>query len=139
MAAHLEIKRTITALSDYQLKACISEGESSYENGIFQLYLDEARKRNLKIDNEEIKQVRKEISKSKAYNIVKFGYAFAALGGLAGIIIALVLLLRKKTDETGKRYDFYPKEIRRHGYFILLTFICVIIFLFLLNVFLTLL
>ena len=45
------IKQTISGMTDGQIIKCISEGPSTFQSGVFDLYLDEAKRRGLDIDS----------------------------------------------------------------------------------------
>ena len=53
------VKSKVASMSDYQVKQNISEGKDSYQEGVYQIYLDEAKKRNIEINENTIEEIKK--------------------------------------------------------------------------------
>ena len=105
-----DIRIAIADLNDQQLLIRIGEGPSSYQEGIYALYIEEARKRNLNIEQSAIEQVNVNVQNIKTNNLVRAGYALSFVGGLGGFIIAYILTRKNKITKEYK----YPKDIRKH-------------------------
>jgi len=120
------IKSKVASMSDYQLKQNISEGKDSYQENVYQIYIDEAQKRNIEINEDTIEEIRTDNLTDAGLNIVKLGYGLGLLGGIGGYIVAGIILLRKTKPE--RKLAYYPKEIRKHAKWIIVgtTFMIVI-------------
>jgi hypothetical protein len=120
------VKLKVASMSDYQLKQNISEGKDSYQEGVYQIYLDEAKKRNIEINENTIEEIKKDNLTYTGLNIVKLGYGLGLLGGIGGYIVAGIILLRKTKPE--RKLVYYPEEIRKHAKWIIVftTFMIVI-------------
>jgi hypothetical protein len=107
MKNNIELKETIHRLTDNQLLDAIGEGSEAYRNGVFALYLKEAKARNISIKNMDIKKRIEDKKEQKieeqARLLVTLSYVFIIF---IGVYTGGKLMFRKKTN--GDLY--YPEE-----------------------------
>jgi|GEM_PF-2759998 len=113
MDSKAEIINNIKKLSDYGLKLQLSEGKDAYRNGIYDLLLEEAKNREIEINQDTIMNALIENNDKQELNIVKLGYAWAFIFGILGLILGIYIIIKKEKNNK-KEYKFND-IVRNHG------------------------
>ncbi len=104
------LRERVRSISDVELKENLTLGRAAFQEGVFEIYVEEAKNRNISLEEVDLVKYKEEKAASSTLNIVKFGYALGALGGIGGYIVALVLAFRKNRNSKEK---FYSLENRK--------------------------
>ncbi len=102
-----DVIKLASEMDNGTLERVISTNPADFKEGVYDIYLNEYKSRNLdKKDfniEEKIEDIKQKNMNSYKANIVSFGYVFSILGGLIGIIIAIYLLVKTEDSTEVKK------------------------------------
>jgi hypothetical protein len=113
------LKDRINKMTDDELITILADGKDSFQPGIYDLYLDEARKRKIELTDEKYEAVKDKENKKENWNIIRLGYALAVLGGFLGIITAIYVLTKKIRNEKDELVYKFEEQTKKHGKYII--------------------
>jgi len=114
-----ELKNIIMTMTDAELITMLSDGKDVYQPGIYDLYVNEAKRRKIELTNEKYEEVKNDQNKRENWNIIRLGYALAVLGGFLGIITAIYILTKKIRNTKNELVYKFEQQMRKHGTYII--------------------